>query len=178
MNKLFKNNAYLVLELFINNPNTDFHIRKVARMLKLTHPTVSRHISKLSKLGFLKKKDDSIYPTYHADVESDQYKLYKRNYIVEKIIDSGLVEYIQKKTLASSIILFGSCAKGTYTQKSDIDIFVEAEDNKLDISKFEKSLGRSINLLYESRIKDLSTELQNNIINGIVLYGFIRMGGK
>ena len=87
----------------------------------------------------------------------------------------SLIDFIQKQTLPSSIILFGSGAKATFTEKSDIDIFVEAKDSGLDILKFEKRLKRKINLLYESNINNLSKELRNNIANGVILYGFIRI---
>ena len=75
--------------------------------------------------------------------------------------------------------MFGSCAKAAFTEKSDIDIFVEAKGSKLDIGLYEKKLNRKINLLFESNINNLSKELKNNIINGIILYGFVKIkGGK
>jgi len=77
--------------------------------------------------------------------------------------------------MPSSIVLFGSCAKGTFTEGSDIDLFVEAKAIKLNVSKYEKILYRNINSLFEQNINDLSKELRNNIVNGIRLYGFIRI---
>ena len=90
-------------------------------------------------------------------------------------MDSGIIEYIQKESLPSSIILFGSGAKATFTEKSDIDIFVEAKESKLNVAKYEKKLNRKINLLFEPNLNNLSRELRNNIINGIVIYGFMRI---
>ncbi|MBU1623187.1 MAG: nucleotidyltransferase domain-containing protein, partial [Nanoarchaeota archaeon] len=87
----------------------------------------------------------------------------------------GIVEYIQKEALPSSIILFGSGAKATFTEKSDIDIFVEAKKTKINLTKYEKKLNRKINPLFESNLNSLSKELRNNIINGVLLYGFIRI---
>ena len=92
-------------------------------------------------------------------------------------MDSGIVGCIQKETLPSSIILFGSGAKATFVEKSDIDIFVEAKDSKLNLAKYEKKLNRKISLLFEPNLNNLSKELRNNIINGIILYGFIRING-
>ncbi len=177
MDELFKNNTYKILELFIEFPAKDFSVRGLARNLKLSHATVIKYIANLEKLGFIKKKEATLYPTYFASTESPKYKFYKRNWLVFKINESGLIDYIQKETLSSSIILFGSGAKAVFTEKSDIDIFVEANEAKLDLTKYEKKINHKINPLFEQNINNLSKELRNNIINGVVLYGFIKING-
>ena len=175
MDELFKNNTYRILELFIEFPTKDFSVRGLARELKLSHATVIKYIADLEKLGFIKKKEATLYPTYFANTESQKYKFYKKNWLVFKITESVIIDYIKKETLPTSIILFGSGAKATFTDKSDIDIFVEANETKLDLSKYEKKLNRKINSLFEQNINYLSKELRNNIINGVVLYGFIKI---
>ncbi len=125
MDALFKNNAYRILEIFIEFPNEDFSVRGIARRLKLNHATVLKYVNDLLRLGLINKKEETLYPTYYADTENSKYKFYKKNYIAFKINESGLINFIQKQTLASSIILFGSCAKGVFTEKSDVDIFIE-----------------------------------------------------
>ena len=175
MDELFKNNTYKILELFIEFPTKDFSVRGIARNLKLSHATILKYIADLEKLSLIKKKEATLYPTYFANTESQKYKFYKRNWFVFKISESGLIDYIQKETLPSTILLFGSGAKATFTEKSDIDIFVEANEAKLDLAKYEKKLNRKINLLFEQNINNLSKELRNNIINGVVLYGFIKI---
>ena len=98
-----------------------------------------------------------------------------KNYLVFKIKESSLIDFIQEQVLPSSIILFGSGAKATFTEKSDLDIFVEAKESKIDVSKYEKKLNRKINILFESNINDLSNELRNNLVNGVILYGFVKI---
>ena len=177
MDEIFKNNTYRILELFIEFPTKDFSVRGIARHLKLSHATVLKYIIDLEKFGFIKKKEETLYPTYFANTQNRKYKFYKKNYMVFKLMDSGIVDYIQKEALPSSIILFGSGAKATFTEKSDIDIFVEAKESKLNLSKYEIKLSRKINLLFELNLNNLSKELRNNIINGVVLYGFIKING-
>ncbi len=177
MDELFKNNTYKILELFIEFPTKDFSVRGIARHLKLSHATVIKYIVDLEKLDFIKKKEVTLYPTYFANTESSKYKLYKRNWLVFKINESGLIDHLQKEVLPSSIILFGSGAKATFTEKSDIDIFVEAKEISLNLTKYEKKMNHKINLLFEQNINNLSKELRNNIINGVVLYGFIKING-
>ena len=175
MDELFKNNTYKILELFIEFPTKDFSVRGIARNLKLSHATILKYIADLEKLSLIKKKEATLYPTYFAHSESQKYKFYKRNWLIFKITESGIIDYIQKETLPSTVILFGSGAKATFTEKSDIDIFVEANETKLDLTKYEKKLNHKINLLFEQNINNLSKELRNNIINGVVLYGFTKI---
>ncbi len=177
MDKLFENNVYKILELFIEFPVKDFSVRGIARTLKLSHATVLKYISDLLKLNLIKKKKETLYPTFYANTESQKYKFYKRNYFVFRLIDSGLIGFIQKQVLPSCIVLFGSGAKAVFTERSDIDIFVEAKESPLNLSKYEKLLGRKINLLFEPDINDFSKELRNNVVNGVVLYGFIKVNG-
>jgi len=165
--------------LFIEKPNKDFSARGIARILKLNHATVLKYLKNLLELELIKKKEETLYPTYYANTENADYRFYKKNYIISKIKESGLIDFIQEQTLASSIILFGSCAKGVFTEKSDIDIFIESKEKELNIKKYEKKIGKKINLLFEPDINNLSKELRNNIINGRILYGSIKIkGGK
>src|SRR3989344_2560449 len=136
MDEIFKNNTYRILELFIDFPTKDFSVRGIARHLKLSHATVLKYINDLEKLGLIKKKEETLYPTYFANTQDQKYKFYKKN---------------------------------------DFDIFVEAKESKLNLAKYEKKLNRKINILFEPNLNNLSKELKNNIINGIVLYGFIRI---
>ena len=175
MDNLFKNNTYRIMEQFICFPAKDFSVRGLARELKLSHATIINHIQDFLNLGLIKKKEATLYPTYFADTESQKYRFYKKNWLIFKINESGLIDHIQKETLPSSILLFGSGAKATFTEKSDIDIFVEAKEAPLDLTKYEKKLNHKINLLFEQNINRLSKELRNNIINGVVLYGFIKV---
>ncbi len=177
MDQIFKNNTYKILELFIEFPTQDFSLRGLARELKLSHATILNYINDLQKLSLIKKKEVTLYPTYFANTENQKYKFYKRNWLVFKIRESGLIDLIQEKTLPSSMILFGSGAKAVFTEKSDLDIFVEAKEMSLDLIKYEKRLNRKINLLFEPNLNHLSKELRNNIVNGLVLYGFIKING-
>ena len=178
MDEILKNNTYRILELFVAFPTQDFSARGIARNLKLSHATILKYLADLEKLSLIKKKESTLYPTYYANTENQKYKFYKINWLVFKISESGIIECIQKEVLPSSIILFGGGAKATFTEKSDIDLFVEANETKLDLSKYEKKIDHKINLLFEQNINNLSKGLRNNIMNGIILYGFIKINRK
>jgi len=103
------------------------------------------------------------------------FQRYKKTINLIKIYESGLVDYLYDKLMPDNIILFGGYAKGTDIKTSDIDIFIEIKEEKIDVSKFEERLGRKIHLVFEKDILNINKELRNNIINGIVLSGNMRL---
>src|SRR3989338_707011 len=175
MHKIFKTLEYQILELFFEDNNTYFAIREIARRLKKSHATIINHLHHLERLGLIAINKKTLYPTYAANPENKYFQWYKKNNIVLKIMESGIIEYLQQSTFSDCIILFGSCAKGYYTEKSDIDIFVESNRIQLSLGLYEKKLNKPINVLFEQDIRNLGPGLKNNIMNGIVLYGFLRL---
>lgn len=174
MDDLFKNTPYKILELFIDNPSEEYSLRGIARAIGVSHSTVLRFIADFENKKFLIKKK-GLYPVWKANFESDELNFYKKNHVLFSINNSGLISFISNKLLPSSIVLFGSMAKGTYNETSDIDLFVECVESKLDISRFESGLNRKINIIFEESVNNLSDELRNNIVNGITLYGFLKV---
>ena len=166
---------FRVLDVFFDDPVKDFQLREISRIIKLTHKSVLIYLNKLLKSGLVKVNTKTLYKSYNANTESIMFQRYKKTINQIKIYNSGLVDYLYEKLMPNTIILFGGYAKGTDIKTSDIDIFIEAKEEKIDISKFEKELGRKLHLVFERDIRDLSKELKNNIINGIVLSGNLRL---
>lgn len=176
MNQLLKDyTLFKVLDVFFNDPVRDFQLREISRIIKLHHKSVLIYLNQLLKSGLIKVNTRTLYKSYNANTENPLFQRYKKTINHMKIYESGLVDYLYEKLMPSTIVLFGGYAKGTDIKTSDIDLFIEAKEEKIDISKFEEKLGRKIHLVFEKDISDLSKELKNNIINGIVLSGNLRL---
>lgn len=176
MNQLLKDyTLFKVLNVFFDDPVKDFQLREISRMIKLTHKSVLIYLNQLLKLGLIKVNTKTLYKSYNANTESQMFQMYKKTTNQMKIYESGLVDYLYEKLMPNTIVLFGGYAKGTDTKTSDIDLFIETKEEKIDISKFEEKLGRKIHLIFEKDMNDLSKELKNNLINGIVLSGNLRL---
>ena len=79
---------------------------------------------------------------------------------------------------ANKIGLFGSFVRGDQTENSDVDLVIISEKNKIfpQEKQFEKRLNRKIQILFFNSIKEIkNTDLTNNIINGYILNGRIRL---
>jgi predicted nucleotidyltransferase len=163
-----------ILGIFFEEPNRNYQIRKIAKITGIPKTTVSRYIQLLVKQGLVKKvKGRTI--SFVANETNPLYKFYKKMYFLEEICKVGLAEYLEESLSPKCIILFGSFAKGEYSSKSDIDLFVQAKEQKIDLSNFERKLKHRINIFFEEKFENLSKELFNNIINGMKLSGYIKL---
>ncbi len=164
-----------IINVFFEHPTKDFQIRGIAKSLKIPKTTVSYHINSFLKEKLITKRKKGVFPSFIANESNEIYRFRKREGSIKNIMESGLLDYIEKEVNPRCIILFGSFAKAEYDVKSDMDIFVQARDCSLDLDKFEKKLKHKINIFFEADLGKLSPELFNNIVNGIKLRGFLKI---
>ena len=174
---LQKSSMNKTTEVFFINPTKKHYLMDISRKIGLAHTSVKNNLNKLVKWGLITKnienKRSRKFPIYQANLNSNYFKRYKALYNLSFILDSGLIEFIEEKLTPKSIVLFGSYQRGEDIETSDIDLFVECKQKELDVSSFEKKLMRKIQLHFNENFNSYSKELKNNIINGIVLNGFL-----
>jgi predicted nucleotidyltransferase len=157
-----------ILKVYFENPDKSFTIRELSSKTKVPRSTLHKKLKLLRKEGFL-TKDNFLENNLFV-------KTKKMNYYVEEIIKSGLVGFLVENLNPSCIILFGSIRKGDSTKESDIDLFIESSlKSRLDLSKYERKLGHKISLFVESDMKNLNSNLFNNVVNGIKLFGSFKI---
>ena len=145
-----------------------FTIRELSAKTKIPKSSVQRIVFDLKKDKILSKDNEII--------DSNIFRRKKINFYVERIVGSGLLDFLISELNPSVIILFGSISKGDSVKNSDIDIFIESFVNKeLDLGKFERILKHNLQLFVESNIKNLQKHLFNNVVNGIKLYGSLKL---
>lgn len=167
-------NTYKIMELFFKYPSKTFQLREISRLTKLGMPSVKIHIKALRKEGFIEKKKGAIYPNYMAS-KSDRFKVHKRNYTLARLYESGLLDLLDSESTPDAVVLYGSASRGEDIESSDIDLLVIAKEKAVNLEKFEKEFNRKIHIMFENSISSLPKELLNSIINGIVIYGYIRV---
>jgi len=158
--------------IFFDYPTTNFQLREISRRTKIAVASVKRHVDILVKEKIVVKKDNTIYQSYVANRDSTIFKRRKIQDIIERLHTSGLIEYIESECSPDCIILYGSASKGEDIESSDIDLYVQSSQKTLNLRKFS-SLGRNISVFFEKNFNNLSIELKNNIINGIILKGYL-----
>ncbi len=167
-----------MLKLFFEEPNREFSVREVARLVKVSPATASKQLNELVEKDILKERKERIFNLFKANLESYNYKDLKVYYSIRRLRESGLIDAINKRFLKPTIVLFGSISNGLDTETSDIDIAIISEFHDLEfpeIKEFEKRLNRRIQIFSFHDKMDIKNEhLTNNILNGIVLQGSIK----
>lgn len=166
---------YKLLQEFFDFPKKSFHMRELARNIRLAQISVINHLKALLKENLVIKEKGTIYNVFKANRENQVFKLLKQQDMVLRIHKSGVLDYIEKSAHPNCILLFGSASRGEDTEGSDIDLFVQAEEANLELTKYEKLINRKINILFEPDVKKLSKELTNNLINGRILSGYFKV---
>ena len=171
-----------IINLFIENPEKEYHVREIARKLRKSPTTVSKLLKEYEKNGLLISERKMNHLVFKANTGNRIYKIEKLHYNLTIIVKSGLLDYlINQYNHPEAIILFGSFAKADNNINSDIDLFILTPTKKeLILSKYEKKLGHPIQILTASRkdienMKTQNKELLNNIINGIPLEGSLEV---
>jgi len=174
---LQKSSIYKTAEVFFVSPTKKHYLMDISRNIKLAHTSVKKNLGKLIKLGLIiesiEKKGGRKFPLYLATSENKIFRKQKIIYNISAVFASGLVEFIEEKLMPKSIVLFGSYQRGEDIEGSDIDLFIECKREELNMGSFEKKLGRKIELHFNDSFDSYPKELKNNIINGIVVKGFL-----
>lgn len=177
LDMLQKSSVYKTTEMFFNNPSTKFYLMDLSRRTGIAHTSIKQNLNYLVKLKIInlqkEKKGKRIFLFYQANLENKQFKRYKLVHNIRSILESELVDFIEKKLTPKSMVLFGSYSRGEDIETSDIDLFVECKKEELNLNHFEKKLGRKIELHFKEDFTLYPKELKNNIINGITLSGFL-----
>lgn len=160
--------------LFIKSGES-FNQRAIARALGVSPTAISKALEELEKdnLVSVEKKN-----TNHLSIElnrrnQDTFWM-KRAENLRLLHECRLVEYLTEQFPGGTVILFGSYAFGEDTAGSDIDIaVVGCKEKKLDLSKFDRLLERTIVVQYYDELARIDKNLGSNILNGITLHGTV-----
>lgn len=177
---LQKCSTWRVLQVFFDDPDPDglgLGLKEVSRRSNLSHTSVKRHLETLKNENLVETKEKKlgkrVYPVYSSRRDEDRFRHYKVIDMISRIRESGLLENLIKGTMPDCVILFGSAARGEDTKNSDVDFYLQCEEKEMDLSYFEESLKRKIQLHYNPEFSTYPAELKNNIVNGIVMYGYL-----
>lgn len=172
-----KNIRQEIIEYFFLNPTAKLRVREIERTLKLPLPSVIRYCKELEKEDILSTIKTGSVSFYTANRMSEKYLLEKKFFNIKRLYESGIIEYLKIELSNPAVVLFGSFARGEDTEESDIDLYVETPSNKeLYLEKFEKILKRKIQALKHKNLHEIQNiHLSNNIVNGILLNGFVEV---
>ncbi len=109
-----------VLSLLVKFSNQEFYERQVARKLGISYGSANRALNELFSTGAVTRRREG--KMYFYSIDSSTAAVIEFKKMVNLMLVEPLVEELKK--ISSRIILYGSCALGTDTSESDLDLFV------------------------------------------------------
>ncbi|MBI1935860.1 nucleotidyltransferase domain-containing protein [Candidatus Woesearchaeota archaeon] len=165
-------------EFFLQNPYEEVYLRQLAKKLKLSPFAVKKYADILIREGLINEERKANLRYFKANTNNLFFRYLKISLSMRIIIKSGLIDFLKQNIAnVSSIVLFGSIAKGGDDPKSDADILIIGKEKYLDLGKFQEALGKEITLHifswseWNSQSKDNAAFYLEIISYGIPLYG-------
>jgi predicted nucleotidyltransferase len=115
-----------VLSLFAKFSDKEFYERQIARKLGIGYSSANGALNELFSSGVIKRRREGKMFFYSVDRSSPIVIAFKK--LVNLLLIEPLVEELKNASIR--IILYGSCAQGTDTSESDLDLFIVS--NKKD----------------------------------------------
>jgi hypothetical protein len=109
-----------VLSLFTKFSDREFYERQVARQLGIGYSSANGALNELYSTGVIKRRQEGKMYFYSVDRSNPIIIAYKK--LVNLLLIEPLVENL--KNISNRVVLYGSCAQGTDTSVSDLDLFI------------------------------------------------------
>lgn len=128
---LVKTTHQKVLAFFLARPSGHFYGSEIAKKTGVSTGQVSKILNDLGRAGLVEKESKGKTELYRVLMESAVLRTYK---VLNTLISiDPLVGELRK--VSKLVILYGSCAKGTNVEDSDLDLLVvsSVRDGVLDV---------------------------------------------
>ncbi len=163
---LFSSNTRVkLLTLFFTNPEKDFYLREIEKLIKENITSVRRELISLKKIGLFDEYSKGNNKYYKLNKDFPFYSELK-NIIFKTTGIKGVLEQILKKIKNIKLsFIYGSYAKGIENEKSDIDLMIIGSPNYTQTLKslknIEKKLNREIDFIIYNE-KEFAKKLKDN----------------
>lgn len=167
-----------ILRLMFINTGLSFNFHSIAKKLEVSQQAIKKAIKPLEekKLITITKDPETKRHTITLKTDNPLVIGLKRAENLKILYETGLIDFLEEKHPSSTIILFGSYSRGDDTIKSDIDIaIINNKEKIIKLTEFEKKLQKKIIINYYQSINEIHKNLRENILNGIILSGGIEL---
>ncbi len=176
MNNPFHYPGLRILVIFFKEPYHDFHMRQIAKLADVSPSTAKRFLDFYSENMFLIKSRKANLVLFKANLENLSFRYMKLSYFMMQA--KPLTDFLKNTYPNSSIVLYGSCARGEDDPESDVDLLIVGrKTEQFDLHRFEKRLKRKVTILiytpheWKEKAKKDNAFYERILIDGIVLQG-------
>lgn len=172
-----------IIGIFYKDKSARLHLREIARNTKLHEPSVTRFLASFEHEGILKSEREANLKKYFIRQNKKTYLLFAHFDIeqfnnlpsIRKSAINYYSDYLPEKPVI--IFLFGSTAKGTYKENSDIDLLI-ITNRKIDTKNAEhyaESLTGIRISTFQISIAEFAKELkikEDHVIQAAITSGY------
>lgn len=190
MNKnLFGKGKEKILECFYRNKSKELYFSEILRETNLTQNTTLKHLSNLKKNNLIISTKKIAHTFYNINSKNSQiysifsYFDYKRFNELPSSRKRTIIEFLDNlETKPLIALIFGSTAKKTFTEESDIDILLvfnkKEEVDKKIIKDLEATTGFHIQtfIIDYAYFKEQILKEEDKVITHSIKTGFVMVG--
>jgi predicted nucleotidyltransferase len=137
-----------ILEKYLLNPKSSYHVRGLVRELNEEINAVRRELINLEDAGILKSKKDKNMLVYTIDNDSPYIDDLRTLFFKNSKVGSKILQRAEQLDGLNALVITGSFLSGKYTSDADIDMLFlgnsRVKDVKDIVSELEKDLEREI----------------------------------
>ena len=169
-----------VFELFLEEPDREFHVREVAGLARCSPSTAVKYLRVLTGADLLVSYTTRGRLIFRANSERRSFRLKKSFYNVDRVRECGLIDFLEATYRhPEAIVLLGDFARGGEDPGNVIRIAVVTPARRIVATEgFERCLGRTITVV-EVAPKMIALEsdkaLLNQLANGSTVSGFLEL---
>ncbi len=183
MIELFKKYVqWRILAHFMENPATSFHIKQLARIIRVSPASVSSAVKSFESEGLLLKEEKGLAHIFRLNMDNSLVAPLKKAYGIAFVLSSKPKEkFLEIDSHIISLALFGSYAEGSFDEKSDIDFLVVTPTRKenliISAKRLEEELKKEVSLSvlklseWRAMAKKGDAFYKKIVHNHILLYG-------
>jgi predicted nucleotidyltransferase len=165
----FTKNQNLILELFFNDPQKEYYLRELGRILKKQPGVFQKDINKLVENGILLSVFKANSRFFKLNKNNPLYKELKSIFFKTVGAEGQLKRILKDVKDIETAFIFGSYAKDKEDSFSDIDLMIIGNPDEdyiiKEISKLEKRIDREINYHIFSKQE---SKKENSFLKGVL----------
>ncbi len=176
---LFRSKALVqILKLLFLNQTRDYYLRELADQAGISSSTALRELDKIRPLNLVIKSGRGHITYYKINIDSVIFEDLKRIFLKFELTDEIISKEFEKLNIKYALI-YGSFARGTETETSDMDLLIigDVDRNSIlhSVSELESKIGREINFVlwtekeFKEKIKQKISLLDNIQKNKVIM---------
>jgi len=182
LEKLFTSKTRIkLLELLLFNPQKEFHIRQISRMIGISAPYIAKELKNLKEINLIIEFRKGNLKLFKINKKAPIFEEIKRIFLKTESFGEILIKNLKNLDVKYALI-YGSFASGKESEKSDIDLLIIGDVNEEKVLEVIRSLelktGREVNyILWNSKEFEEKIRKKHHLLIDIIKKPFIMLIG-